>query len=265
MANQPTDTLLKVDNVSKTFGLPGGGEVCALSDLSLTVNRGEFVSIVGPSGCGKSTLFNIIGGLTKQDQGVITLTPNESGETPKIGMVFQQDSSFPWRTVRQNIEFPLEMMGMDEHQRNEKVQYFVELVGLQDFADSFPHQLSGGMRQRICIARTLAYEPDILLLDEPFAALDEQTRMLLGDQLTEICARLKQTSLLITHNISEAVHLSDRVVMLSFRPGKIIDVIPVDLPRPRSSDQLGSDAFSKLVGQIWGELKVEANKGLAES
>jgi NitT/TauT family transport system ATP-binding protein len=242
MANQPTDTLLKVDNVSKTFGLPGGGEVCALSDLSLTVNRGEFVSIVGPSGCGKSTLFNIIGGLTKQDQGVITLTPNESGETPKIGMVFQQDSSFPWRTVRQNIEFPLEMMGMDEHQRNEKVQYFVELVGLQDFADSFPHQLSGGMRQRICIARTLAYEPDILLLDEPFAALDEQTRMLLGDQLTEICARLKQTSLLITHNISEAVHLSDRVVMLSFRPGKIIDVIPVDLPLPMLSPNL-SDKF----------------------
>ena len=139
MTTQLPETLLKVDNVSKTFDLPNGGEVCALSDLSLTVGQGEFVSIVGPSGCGKSTLFNIIGGLTKQDQGTITLTPNESGETPKIGMVFQQDSSFPWRTVQENIEFPLEMMGMDRQQRKEKVQYFVELVGLQDFTDSFPN------------------------------------------------------------------------------------------------------------------------------
>ena len=149
--------------------------------------------------------------------------------------------------------------------RLEKAAYFVHMVGLTDFKDSFPHQLYGGMRQRICIARTLAYEPDILLLDEPFAALDEQTRMLLGYQLTQICAELKQTSLLITHNISEAVQLSDRVVMLSFRPGRIIDVIPVDLPRPRSSDVFGSDQFAKLVGAIWAKLKVEANKGLTSN
>ena len=240
-----------------------------LNDISLNFEPGKMYTILGRTLSGKTTLLKTIAGLLTPDSGTIYFEGNDFLSIPvwnrNIAMVYQQFINYPHLNVQENIEFPLEMMGMDHQQRKEKVQYFVELVGLQDFADSFPHQLSGGMRQRICIARTLAYEPDILLLDEPFAALDEQTRMLLGDQLTEICARLKQTSLLITHNISYAVHLWDRVVMLSFRPGKIIDVIPVDLPRPRSSDQLGSDAFSKLVGQIWGELKVEANKGLAES
>ncbi|NBS12077.1 MAG: ABC transporter ATP-binding protein [Gammaproteobacteria bacterium] len=254
---------LSIQNLSKSFERRSGEPIVALDNVSLDVHRGEFVAIVGPSGCGKSTLFNIIGGLLEPTSGQVT-QPMEGADSSRarIGMVFQQDSSFPWRTVLENVAFPLEMMGMAKAERLEKAAHFVHMVGLSDFRESFPHQLSGGMRQRICIARTLAYEPDILLLDEPFAALDEQTRMLLGDQLTQICADLKQTSLLITHNISEAVQLSDRVVMLSFRPGRIIDVIPVDLPRPRSSDVFGSDQFAKLVGTIWAKLKVEANKGL---
>ncbi|MGA1206298.1 MAG: ABC transporter ATP-binding protein [Litorivicinaceae bacterium] len=254
---------LSIQNLSKSFERRSGEPIVALDNVSLDVHRGEFVAIVGPSGCGKSTLFNIIGGLLEPTSGqVIQPMGGTDSSRARIGMVFQQDSSFPWRTVLENVAFPLEMMGMAKAERLEKAAHFVHMVGLSDFRESFPHQLSGGMRQRICIARTLAYEPDILLLDEPFAALDEQTRMLLGDQLTQICADLKQTSLLITHNISEAVQLSDRVVMLSFRPGRIIDVIPVDLPRPRSSDVFGSDQFAKLVGTIWAKLKVEANKGL---
>jgi NitT/TauT family transport system ATP-binding protein len=260
------DIALSIQNLSKSFVRRDGEPVVALDDVSLDVHRGEFVAIVGPSGCGKSTLFNIIGGLLDATAGEVSQPAKSTGQADtRIGMVFQQDSSFPWRTVLENVAFPLEMMGMSKAARLEKAAYFVHMVGLTDFKDSFPHQLSGGMRQRICIARTLAYEPDILLLDEPFAALDEQTRMLLGDQLTQICADLKQTSLLITHNISEAVQLSDRVVMLSFRPGRIIDVIPVDLPRPRSSDVFGSDQFAKLVGTIWAKLKVEANKGLTSN
>jgi NitT/TauT family transport system ATP-binding protein len=260
------DIALSIQNLSKTFLRRDGEPVIALEDVSLDVHRGEFVAIVGPSGCGKSTLFNIIGGLLGATTGEVIQPAKSAGQADtRIGMVFQQDSSFPWRTVLENVAFPLEMMGMAKAARLEKAAYFVHMVGLTDFKDSFPHQLSGGMRQRICIARTLAYEPDILLLDEPFSALDEQTRMLLGDQLTQICAELKQTSLLITHNISEAVQLSDRVVMLSFRPGRIIDVIPVDLPRPRSSDVFGSDQFAKLVGAIWAKLKVEANKGLTSN
>lgn len=258
-----SEIALSIQNLSKSFERRDGEPIIALDNVSLDVHRGEFVAIVGPSGCGKSTLFNIIGGLLEATSGQV-LQPNAGAESSRtrIGMVFQQDSSFPWRTVLDNVAFPLEMMGLPKAERLEKAAHFVHMVGLSDFRDSFPHQLSGGMRQRICIARTLAYEPDILLLDEPFAALDEQTRMLLGDQLTQICADLKQTSLLITHNISEAVQLSDRVVMLSFRPGRIIDVIPVDLSRPRTSDVFGSDQFAKLVGTIWAKLKVEANKGL---
>lgn len=258
----PTPTL-SIDGVSKTFVSDTGAEVHALAETHLSLSEGEFVSIVGPSGCGKSTLFSIVGGLEESDSGSIRVQGKPvSGSHHDIGMVFQEESTFPWRSVLDNVAFPLEVAGLPKKERYEKARHFIDLVGLTQFADSYPHQLSGGMRQRTAIARTLAFEPRILLLDEPFAALDEQTRLLLGEQLLEICARLKQTTLLITHNLSEAVQLSDRVVLMSFRPGTIKDIFDIDLPRPRGTDIIGSDRFGQLVGKIWDQLKSEAQKGM---
>jgi NitT/TauT family transport system ATP-binding protein len=176
--------------------------------------------------------------------------------------VFQEESTFPWRTVVENVAFPLEVAGMGRREREEKAMRFVELVGLDGFERRYPAELSGGMRQRTALARTLCAEPRILLMDEPFAALDEQTRMLLGEKLIEICQALNQTTLLITHNLSEAVQLSDRVLVMSFRPGRIKRVVEIDLPRPRTSDVIASEGFAGYLGTIWEDLKAEAAKGL---
>ena len=184
------------------------------------------------------------------------------GPHASIGMVFQEESTFPWRTVIENVAFPLEVAGMAKRAREEKAMRFVRLVGLDGFERRYPAELSGGMRQRTALARTLCAEPRILLMDEPFAALDEQTRMLLGEKLIEICQALNQTTLLITHNLSEAVQLSDRVLVMSFRPGRIKRVVDIALPRPRSSDVISSEGFATYLGTIWDELKTEAAKGL---
>jgi NitT/TauT family transport system ATP-binding protein len=178
-------------------------------------------------------------------------------------MVFQEESTFPWRTVVENVAFPLEVAGMAKRAREEKAMRFVRLVGLDGFERRYPAELSGGMRQRTALARTLCAEPRILLMDEPFAALDEQTRMLLGEKLIEICQALNQTTLLITHNLSEAVQLSDRVLVMSFRPGRIKRAVDIALPRPRGSDVISSEGFAAYLGAIWDELKTEAAKGMA--
>jgi NitT/TauT family transport system ATP-binding protein len=179
-------------------------------------------------------------------------------------MVFQEESTFPWRTVIENVSFPLEIEGMPKAKRHDKARHFIKMVGLDGFENRYPNELSGGMRQRVSLARTLASEPKILLMYEPFAALDEQTRLLLGDKVLQIQQELKQTTLLITHNITEAVQLSDRILVMTYRPGKIKRVVDIDLPRPRTSEVVGSDAFGHYVAQIWADLREEASRGMSD-
>ena len=257
---------LRISGVSKTFAASDGAPVRALDDVSLEVRDGEFVSVIGPSGCGKSTLFQIIGGLLDGDRGSVAVDGNAlNGARREIGMVFQEESTFPWRTVLDNVAFPLELAGLGRAEREERARRFVRLVGLDGFERKFPDELSGGMRQRTAIARTLAFEPRILLMDEPFASLDEQTRILLGDKILQIWRELKQTTLLITHNITEAVQLSDRVAVMTYRPGRIKRIIEIDLPRPRSSEIIASAEFGKYVGMLWQDLREEASRGMADT
>jgi NitT/TauT family transport system ATP-binding protein len=256
--------ILVVDDIVMRFHTPED-IVTAVDHVSFTVAPGEFMSVIGPSGCGKSTLFNAIGGLLDGYEGKITVAGEKvSGPHASIGMVFQEESTFPWRTVVDNVAFPLELAGMPKAERLQRAQHFVSLVGLNGFENRYPAELSGGMRQRVSMARTLASEPKILLMDEPFAALDEQTRLLLGDKVLQIQQDLKQTMLLITHNITEAVQMSDRILVMTFRPGKVKRIVPIDLPRPRTSDVVGSEAFGRYVAQIWADLREEATRGMQE-
>ena len=258
--------VLEVDGVAKTFVASDGGKVTALDGVSLDVREGEFVSVIGPSGCGKSTLFQIIGGLLAGDSGAVRVDGRAiRGSHRDIGMVFQEESTFPWRTVLDNVAFPLEISGTPAAEREKRAREFVRLVGLDGFEARYPDELSGGMRQRTAIARTLAASPRILLMDEPFAALDEQTRILLGDKILQIWRQLKQTTLLITHNITEAVQLSDRVVVMTYRPGRIKRIIDIDLPRPRDSALIASAEFGRYVGMLWQDLREEASRGLTEA
>jgi NitT/TauT family transport system ATP-binding protein len=258
------DALLKVEHIVKRFVTADGG-VTAVDDVSFDVAPGEFVSLIGPSGCGKSTLFNIIGGLVGDYQGRVTVAGTTvTGTHPSIGMVFQEESTFPWRTVLDNVAFPLEIAGLAKAERAERAAHFVKLVGLSGFERRYPSELSGGMRQRVAIARTLASEPKILLMDEPFASLDEQTRLLLGDKVLQIQQQLRQTTLLITHNLTEAVQLSDRVLVMTYRPGRIKRVVDVGLPHPRDAEVVSSDAFGHTVAQVWSDLREEATRGIED-
>jgi NitT/TauT family transport system ATP-binding protein len=254
--------ILAVDNITKRFETPEG-VVTAVDGVSLSVAPGEFVGIIGPSGCGKSTLFNIVGGLLDDYDGTVKVAGDlVRGPHPAIGMIFQEESTFPWRTVIDNVAFPLEIAGIAKRERYERAKHFVSLVGLDGFERRYPAELSGGMRQRVSMARTLAAEPKIMLMDEPFASLDEQTRLLLGDKVLQIQQQLKQTTLLITHNITEAVQLSDRIFVMTYRPGKLKRMVKIDLPRPRTSEIVSSEAFGRYVAQIWSDLREEASRGL---
>jgi NitT/TauT family transport system ATP-binding protein len=256
--------LLDVEHISKSYA-SAGGAVEAVDDVSFSVDPGEFVSIIGPSGCGKSTLFNIIGGLIGDYSGRVAVAgATVSGTHAAIGMVFQEESTFPWRTVVDNVAFPLELTGMGRRERLERAESFVALVGLHGFGHRYPAELSGGMRQRVAIARTLASKPRILLMDEPFAALDEQTRLLLGDKVLQIQQQLRQTTLLITHNLTEAVQLSDRALVMTYRPGRIKRIVTIDLPHPRDSEVVGSAAFGRYVAEIWQDLRDEASRGIRD-
>jgi NitT/TauT family transport system ATP-binding protein len=257
-------SLLAVAGLTKRFQT-GEGPITAVEDMSFTVAPAEFVSIIGPSGCGKSTLFNIVGGLIGDYEGRVTVAGETiSGTHPAIGMVFQEESTFPWRTVLENVAFPLEISGVDRSTRLDRAQRFVTMVGLQGFERRYPAELSGGMRQRVALARTLAFEPRILLMDEPFAALDEQTRLLLGDRVLQIQQELRQTTLLITHNLTEAVQLSDRVLVMTYRPGRLKRVVDIALPHPRDSEVVSSEAFGHYVAQIWQDLREEASRGIQD-
>jgi len=258
------DSILVVDDIVKRFATPEGPLV-AVDHVSLQVRPGEFLAVIGPSGCGKSTLFNIVGGLVDDYQGTVSVAGTRMrGPHPAVGMVFQDESTFPWRSVIDNVAFPLEIAGVRKHERLERARHFISLVGLDGFENRYPAELSGGMRQRVAIARTLASEPKILLMDEPFAALDEQTRLLLGDKVLQIQQELQQTTLIITHNITEAVQLADRVLVMTYRPGRVKRIVDIVLPRPRSSAIVSSDAFGHYVAQIWSDLREEASRGMRD-
>ncbi|TMG86518.1 MAG: ABC transporter ATP-binding protein [Betaproteobacteria bacterium] len=258
------EALLAVEHVSKRFET-SEGVISAVDDVSFSIAPGEFVSIIGPSGCGKSTLFNIIGGLVGDYEGRVTVGGNViHGTHPAIGMVFQEESTFPWRTVLDNVAFPLEIAGVPKQTRLERAAHFVSMVGLSGFERRFPAELSGGMRQRVALARTLTSEPRILLMDEPFASLDEQTRLLLGDRVLQIQQALRQTTLLITHNLTEAVQLSDRVLVMTYRPGRLKRTVEIHLPHPRDSEVVSSDAFGHYLAEIWHDLREEASRGIKE-
>mgnify|MGYP006272219247 FL=1 len=245
--NDPVGTQVRIDGVSKRYA-GEGGPVHALSDVSFGVEDGEFVCIVGPSGCGKTTLFRIIAGLESPTDGSVRLHGERvEGPTSDMGVVFQEYHLFPWRTVRENVAFGLEKGGVPTAERRERVDSLVDLVGLNGFADSYPKELSGGMKQRVAIARALATDPGLLLMDEPFGAVDAQTREMLQNELLDIWEQTEKTVLFVTHDVEEAVKLADRIVVMAKEPGRIQDVIEVDLPRPRSRSDADFGAYYERV------------------
>ncbi|MFB6173949.1 MAG: ABC transporter ATP-binding protein [Halobacteriales archaeon] len=245
-----TDATVAVDGVGKTFE-SGGGSVRALADVSFEVRDGEFVCILGPSGCGKTTLFRIIAGLEPSTEGAVRLR-GEPVEGPGMdrGMVFQEYGLFPWRTVRGNVEFGLEQQDLDPAERRGRAQEMIDLVGLDGFEDAYPNELSGGMKQRVGIARALAVDPEILLMDEPFGSVDAQTRDMLHDELLRIWRETGKTVLFVTHDVEEAVTLADRVVVLTGSPGAVREVVDVDLERPRSRTEEAFNEYQERVRRL---------------
>lgn len=253
VASEPDAPLdILVQGVSKSFGA-----IRALEDVSFTARPGEFVALIGPSGCGKTTLLKIIAGLVVPEAGRIEIGGTRvTGPGPDRALVFQDFALMPWGTVLRNVAFGLELRGTGRREREEVARRIITRVGLAGFEDHYPHQLSGGMQQRVGVSRALAVSPKILLMDEPFASVDEQTRRLLQDDLLGLWAEDRKTILLVTHSMDEAIYLSDRVVVLSPRPGRLFGEIQVDLPRPRSSKATrASGAFAGLVEELWGILK----------
>ena len=250
---------LIVRNLSKIYE-DTNGAVTAIEDVNLEVKESEFAMIVGPSGCGKTTLINMIGGLVKPTSGQVILDGKEvEGPGPDRGMVFQGYSLFPWLSVQKNVEFGLKMKKVPAEQRTKKAAEYIKLVGLEGFENALPKQLSGGMKQRVAIARTLANEPSMLLMDEPFGALDAQTRVVMQELLANISKQTKTTILFITHDIDEAVLLGDRIYVMSRRPGKIRDVIKTKLPDIRNHDCLVMPEFLETKKQIMDMLWQESN------
>jgi NitT/TauT family transport system ATP-binding protein len=255
--------LLTIEKLGKAYETPDGS-LEAMQDVSLEVGEGEFVSIVGPSGCGKSTLMEIVGGLIEPSGGEVRIGGNlVQGTDPAIGIVFQQESAFPWRTVTENVGFGLEMTGVAADERARRSKEMIELVGLGGFEDRYPSELSGGMRQRVAIARTLVMEPQIILMDEPFGALDEQTRLILGEELLRIQGATSATILFITHSFDEALLLSDRIVVMTARPGRVKKIVENPLPRPRDSTIVSDPEFGRLSGELWESLREESMRALA--
>ena len=249
-----------LDGISLSYRTTSGERLLALYNISLQVKPGEFLCVVGPSGCGKSTLLHLIAGLQPQTSGKVLVdgAPVSGPGTDRI-LIFQELGLFPWLTVGGNIEFGMKMKNVPKAEREEKVQYYLRLVHLSKFRDSYIHQLSGGMRQRVALARALATEPDVLLMDEPFAALDAQTRDLLHDELERIWAETGRTIIFVTHNVREAARLGDRVVLLTFRPGRVKQEFSVNLPRPRHMEQ---PDVARTARDILDCLRDEINKSL---
>jgi NitT/TauT family transport system ATP-binding protein len=253
-----------VEGVSKTYTDRRGHQVEALAGVTLVAEAEELVAVVGPSGCGKSTLLNMVAGLLPPSAGTIAFEGALPPGRPPTAMVFQEFALFPWRTVAANVELGLEEAGVPAAARREIAGRFIALTGLGGFERKYPHQLSGGMRQRVGIARALAVDPAVLLMDEPFSALDAQTRQLMQEELLSIWERTRKTILYVTHNIHEAVWMADRVVVLSRRPGRVLEVVPVELERPRTEVMQGEPAFVRAVDRIWTLIKSQAREALLE-
>jgi len=262
MDGKPLDggAQIVIDRVNHTYRPARGRPVLALTDVSLEVRPREFLALLGPSGCGKSTLLYLVGGFLPTESGRITVQGKPvTAPGPDRGIVFQHFALFPWKTVRGNILYGLERQGLPRKQRERRAQDFIELVGLHGFEDSYPSQLSGGMKQRTAIARTLAFDPSILLMDEPFGALDAQTRSLMQTELLGIWQRTPKTVIFVTHDVQEAVYLADRIVVMSARPGKIKAVVDNKFNR-RDPGILRSKEFVDRVDEIWNLVRVEAIK-----
>lgn len=244
---------IKIENLGVTFQDNAGKDVQALTGVNLDIYKGEFVSLLGPSGCGKTTLLRSVADLQEPTEGTIHIsgmTPKEVRLQQKFGFVFQQPVLFDWRTVKKNVELPLEIMYYSKEDRSKRADEMLEMVGLKAFANHFPKQLSGGMQQRVNIARAFGIRPEILLMDEPFSALDEFTKEKLHEDLLRIWRQTNKTVLFVTHNIQEAVFLSDRVCVLSPHPGRLSAVVDIDLPRPRTLDMKDTPHFNELVAKV---------------
>jgi NitT/TauT family transport system ATP-binding protein len=257
-----TQPVIEASGLGKTYGNPGAGFE-ALRDISFRIEEGEFACLVGPSGCGKSTLLQLLSGLMGSTTGEIVVAGEHlTGPSPdKIAVIFQDATLLPWKTALQNVEYPLEIKRIDRKERRERAEHYLRMVGLADFMNRLPHELSGGMRQRVSIARGLAQEPKLLLMDEPYGALDEQTRTKMGDELLRIWEETRLTILLITHSLTEALYLSDVVYAMAARPGRIIERVDINLPRPRTIDVIGSTEFGVLRNRLWHLLTDQGTDG----
>ena len=254
-----------IDHISKVY-IDRQGEVTeALRDIHFDIGENEFVVVVGPSGCGKSTLLNIIAGLLSSTSGQVIFEGSRTDSRPLTAVVFQDFALFPWRTVLKNIVYGLEERGLQKAEQLEIAKKYITMVGLQGFENKYPHQLSGGMKQRVSIARALANDPLLLLMDEPFSALDAQTRTLMQYELSRIWEETQKSFLYITHHIQEAVFLGDRVVVLSKRPGRILDIVQIGLPRPRGEHLIIDKKYLEYVDVIWGYIKNQVRESLEET
>jgi NitT/TauT family transport system ATP-binding protein len=262
---------IAVSGLRKTFSLKPGqsvtvdgiisNQIVVLDEVDLTIDRGEFITVVGPSGSGKSVLLDVIAGLTAATSGTARIDGVDvTRPHADTAYVFQQYALFPWRTALQNIEYALEVRGVAVAERREKARDFLHLFGLKGFEDRFPSQLSGGMQQRVAIARALSTDPQVLLMDEPFAALDAQTRDILQSELLRIWEQIKTTVIFVTHSIDEAIYLADRVVVMTARPARVKEIVRIGLPRPRDLDLRNSEAFNAYRGQVWESLRDEVGK-----
>ncbi|EWY41707.1 nitrate ABC transporter ATPase [Skermanella stibiiresistens SB22] len=264
----PGAAQVSLRGVDKEFIRPGrsGETVHALGPIDLDLRRGEFFAVVGPSGCGKSTLLELVAGLSTATRGDVTFEgkPIHNRIPDGVGVVFQEDASFPWLSVRENIAFGLRRIKIDPKERERRIENALAMMGLTSFAHSFPAQLSGGMRQRVCIARTLVTEPRLILLDEPFGALDQQTRLLMGDEVLNLWRKTGATVFLITHALDEAAMLADRIGVMSARPGRLIDIVETGWPRDRDSRIVQEEAFGAITARLWRSLRAESMKAIGK-
>ncbi len=255
---------LVIDHVSQTF-TSGGKSLPVLEDILLTLHEEEFAALVGPSGCGKSTLLNICAGLLSPTEGAVRFTGEGLDREPRTSIVFQETGLMPWRTVYENIAFGLEAgKFLPKSEWDGRIRHYIQLVGLSGFENAYPHQLSGGMRQRVGIARALAVSPDLLLMDEPFSALDAQTRIIMQEELVSLWEKTKLTTLYVTHNIEEAVMLADRVILLSRRPGKVKDILEIGIPRADREKPEHSAEIAGFIRRIWEHISRDAKEAMTE-